>query len=162
MNKVHERLFVSNISDCFYDDRRNWAVIHACKHPCHQREVRYRRSLNPSHPNYLIKERENGLHLFLNMVDMPNILKHEFTEPIVSCALNFIEKNIPSRNVLIHCNQGQSRAPSLALLFLAKRAKIISNDSYQKAKNEFREIFPQYVPGRGIEMYLSKYWDSIN
>jgi len=159
MIKIYDSLFVGNESDCFYDNKPNWAVIHACKSPCHQRAVGYRGNLNKNHPNYLIFEKEN--HLFLNMVDMDMPLSHEFTEPIVSAALGFIEKNIKSKNVLIHCNEGQSRAPALALLFLAKRKNIISNENYQKAKVEFIRLFPNYQPGRGIEIYLINYWSQL-
>jgi len=158
--KVCDKLFVGDESACFYEDRPNWAVIHACKHPCHQRAIGYRGNLNKNHPNYLISEK--GSHLFLNMVDMETPLSHEFTEPIVSKVLDFIDKNIESNSVLIHCNQGYSRSPALALLFLAKRRDVISNKSYQEAKNDFLKIFPQYSPGRGIDTYLDQFWDELS
>lgn len=160
MIKVTNNLFVGDEADCFYEESPDWAVIHACKHPCHQRSVGYRGNLNRNHPNYLILE--NGKHLFLNMVDMNMPLSHEFTEPIVTTTLNFIEKHIDSNSILIHCNQGLSRSPALALLFLAKRSKTISNESYQEAKKEFIEIFPAYQPGRGIDIYLNKFWDDLS
>ena len=159
MIKVYENLFVGNESSCFWDTRAEWAVIHACKHPCHQRAVGYRGSLNRNHPNYLILERDN--HLFLNMVDMDQQLSHEFTEPIISAALKFIEENIQSKKVLIHCNLGQSRSPALALLFLAKRENVLSNENYQEAKEDFIRICPQYCPGRGIEIYLLNHWSQL-
>jgi predicted protein tyrosine phosphatase len=84
-----------------------------------------------------------------------------FTEPIILATLNFIEKNIQSKKVMIHCNQGLSRAPTLALLFLAKRAKIINNKSYQKAKEDFLKLFPNYQPGTGIQIYLTTYWNKL-
>ena len=80
-----------------------------------------------------------------------------FTESIA-----FIQKNIENRKVLIHCNQGFSRAPSIALLWLSKKTDIISNDSFQAALIEFRELFPRYQPGRGIVSYLSAMWDKLN
>ena len=159
MIKIHDNLFIGNDSDCFYDNKEDWVVVHACKHPCHQRAVGYRGNLNKNHPNYLILEEEK--HLYLNMVDMNTMLSHEYTEPIVKAALNFIERNINSKNVLIHCNLGRSRSPALAMLFLAKRKNILPKDSYKEAKREFMKLFPNYVPGIGIDSYLSKYWDVL-
>jgi len=158
MIRVSANLFIGGGSDCFYTDKSDWAVVHACKDPCHKIAVNYTGNLNKTHPNYLICE--TGNHLFLNLVDMA-ALSNEYTEPIIFASLNFIEKNISSKNILIHCNIGRSRSPALALLFLAKRKNVISNESYQKAKEEFNRIFPNYMPGRGIETYLYTYWTQL-
>ena len=160
MIKVCDNLYVGNQTHCFYDEKIGWVVIHACKDPCHKIAVHYRGSLPKTHPNYLIKKDET--HLYLNMVDMETKLTHIFTGPIVSAALDFIDKNIQMKSVLIHCNHGQSRSPSLALLYLAKRKKIISNEKYESAKMEFIKLFPTYSPGRGIELYLTDHWKDIS
>ena len=115
MIKVTDKLFIGTDYDCFHDNKSDWVVVHACKHPCHQTAVGYRGNLQRTHPNYLIFE--NGSHLFLNMVDMDIPLSHEFTEPIVTIALNFIEKQITTKNILVHCNLGQSRSPALVMLY---------------------------------------------
>ena len=159
MIKIHDNLFVGNENDCFYDNLENWVVIHACKSPCHQKAVGYRGNLNKNHPNYLILEKEK--HLYLNMVDMNMMLSHEYTEPIVKATLNFIERNIDSKNVLIHCNLGRSRSPALVMLFLAKRKDVLPNNNYVEAKREFLKLFPDYIPGIGIERYLEKFWDQL-
>jgi len=156
MIEVSENLFIGDDRDCFFDERVGWAIVHACKHTCHQRAVGYQGDLPSTHPNYLTFER--GSHLFLNIIDpnVPLFMPQLFTESIA-----FIQKNIANRNVLIHCNQGFSRAPSIGLLWLAKKTDIISNTSFQTALREFREIYPIYQPGRGIVTYLSTMWDKI-
>jgi len=159
MMKVFSNLYVGSQSDCFYDNKNDWIVIHACKDPCHKYSVGYRGNLNKNHPNYLIKKMKN--HLFLNMVDMNQPLSHEYTEPIIITSLNFIEENINQKNILIHCNLGFSRSPALTLLFLAKRTNEISDKSYNDAKNDFIKIYPNYRPRTGIEIYLKKYWDYV-
>ena len=159
MIKIHDNLFIGNEYDCFYDGRKDWVVVHACKSPCHQRAVGYRGNLNKNHPNYLILEEEK--HLYLNMVDMNMMLSHEFTEPIIKTALDFIGRNINSKEVLIHCNLGRSRSPALALLFLSKRKNVLCSDNYQEAKKQFIKLFPNYIPGIGIDSYLSKYWNEL-
>jgi hypothetical protein len=157
MFQVFPNLFIGTENDCFFDPREDWAIIHACKSPCHQRALRYRRSLSPSHPNYLVYE--NGNHLFLNMIDPPQPL---FKHPLFLKSLEFIDEHIAKRNVLIHCNLGLSRAPSIALLYLAKRAKKISGESFQKAAQEFSKLFPVYNPSRGIVVYLSTHWNHLS
>jgi len=159
MIEVDKNLFVSDENSCFYEDKEDWVVIHACKHPCHLRGVGYRGNLHSNHPNYLVLEKEN--HLFLNIVDMVRLLSHNFTEPIINAALNFIERKIQEKKVLIHCNKGESRSPALALLFLAKRKAVLSNDSYSKAKEEFTKIYGRYNPGRGVDLYLNQYWTKL-
>ena len=137
----------------------DWVVVHACKSPCHQKAIGYRRNLPNTHPNYLILENEK--HLYLNIVDMKMPLLHKFAESIMLTALDFIEKHISTKNVLIHCNLGQSRSPSLGLLFLAKRKNDINNETYQKAKEDFIKLYPQFNPGNGIESYLINYWSHL-
>jgi predicted protein tyrosine phosphatase len=62
------------------------------------------------------------------------------------------------RKLLIHCNQGESRAPSLAMLFMAKGLSAINNVSYESARSEFEKLYPRYNPGKGIETYFSRNW----
>jgi len=159
MIEVHPNLFVGTERDCFLRSCDNWAVIHAFKSPCHQKAVGYKGSLLPTHPNYLIYE--VGNHLFLNMVDMPKTLLHKFTKPIIDKALDFIDKHISEKKVLIHCNLGLSRAPSIALLYLAKRAKVINKEGYKEATQDFVKLFPRYQPARGIALYLFIHWSEF-
>ena len=158
MIKVAENLFVGNENDCFYDIRDEWVVIHACKHPCHVRKVGYTGSLPSNHPEYLISEGQD--HLFLNMVDMQQPLLPKFAHPIIKRALEFIEENIPSKKVLIHCNLGESRAPSIALVYLATKRKI-KNTTLQDAYIDFIKLYPGYTPGTGIYLYMQNNWQEI-
>lgn len=153
MFEVYPNLFIGTERDCFYTQTNEWAVIHACKSPCHQKALGYRGSLPNHHPNYLVYERGN--HLFLNMID-PN--EPLFMPPLFIASLDFIEKHIPKRKVLIHCNEGLSRSPSLGLLYLAKRAKVVDGKSYGKAIKDFIKLFPSYRPGKGIALYLRLHW----
>lgn len=158
MKELSDGIFVGAEQSCRKGDG-DWAVVHACKHPCHQDAVGYSGSLSSSHPEYLVAER--GTDLYLNMVDMARQLRHEYTEPIISAALDFTEKHIALRNVLIHCNQGMSRSPCLALLYLAKRDGAIPGTSFTDAKEAFRDLYPRFHPGNGINKYLHEYWAAL-
>jgi hypothetical protein len=158
MEEVAQNLYVGDDDDCQRapDD---WAVVHACKHDCHQKGVGYTGDLNQSHPEYLIAQRESDL--YLNIVDMERKLSHEYTEPIVSATFDFIDDNRDSKEVLVHCNQGRSRSPALAMLYLAKRADTLPDSDYESAKQAFADLYPPYRPGRGIELYLREYWPQL-
>lgn len=153
MRKVHERLFVGTESDCFHQGE-GWAMVHACKSPCHQRAVGYRGSLSRSHPNYLVLEEVSNL--YLNMIDPPGPL---FMPPLFSEFLRFASAQWNGgKHVLIHCNQGESRAPSLALLFLAKVPGVLPAESFDVAKQAYLRVDPAYFPGQGIQTYLRQHW----
>lgn len=116
--------------------------------------VGYQGSLSRSHPNYLSLRREQDL--FLNIIDPPKPLFmpasfHTFLE-FADCQWS------QGGKLLIHCNQGESRAPSLALLFLAKRRFALDDRSYATARDQFTRLFPKYRPGPGIQEFLSANW----
>lgn len=156
MRKIHERIFVGTDYDCF-DSKKGWVTVHACKSPCHQRAVGYRGNLPSTHPNYLVLQKEPNL--YLNMIDP---LAPLFMLPLFTEFLNFVQKHWKEgRDILIHCNLGESRAPSLALIFLAKVAKTLPDDSFESARKEYQKIDPFYSPGRGIQVYLKEKWKEL-
>jgi hypothetical protein len=158
MIQVYPNLYIGNDTHCNWSPHNHWAVIHACKYPCHSKAVGYKGNLKPNHPYYLVYKRDN--HLVLNMVDMEQELLARFTNPIMHAAMEFIENNISTKKILIHCNQGLSRSPSIALLYLARRSHIAS-ETYFLATSEFRTMYPLYNPGAGITAYLNRNWDAL-
>jgi len=157
MQEVYERVWVANDQYC-RKGGGEWAIIHACKSPCHQRAVGYQGSLPNTHVNYLALCEDQDL--FLNIIDPPRPL---FMAPTFVAFLEFSDREwLAGRKLLIHCNQGESRAPSLALLFLAKRRAVLKSDSYLVAKSEFEKMYPNYNPGLGIQTYLTKKWQELD
>jgi len=153
---INERLSFGNESACTHITDGTIAVVHACKEPCHRSAVGYStRTIPSNHPNYLVLER--GHHLYLNLIDPPQPL---FMMPSFEAFLKFVDREIAERPVLIHCNQGESRAPSLTLLYMAKRLATLPNDSYAVAATAFRQKCA-YNPGRGIETWLTTNWSKI-
>lgn len=129
------------------------SVVHACKSPCHQNAVGYKGSLPPGHPQYLVMREERDL--FLNMIDPPLPL---FPVALFDAAIEFCEDQLGAgRELLIHCNNGLSRAPSLALILLA-RSRELPSGSYVEAVAAFRALCPTYAPGEGIRRFLDLSW----
>jgi protein-tyrosine phosphatase len=149
---VSYRLSFGGDKTCSVNDDGSLAVVHACRIPCHRRAVGYKNDLADTHPNYLV--REKGHHLYLNLIDSPQPL---FKLASFEAFLGFVDREIRDRPVHVHCNQGESRAPSLALLYMAKRLKTLPARSYREAAAAFRERFP-YNPGEGIETWLIANW----
>jgi hypothetical protein len=157
MVSIQNRLFIGAIDDCLTGTEQ-LAVIHACKSPCHQQAVGYRGSLASSHPNYLALQREHDL--YLNIIDPPvPLFKAETFERFLAFSRSKYDSGV---SLLIHCNQGESRAPSLALLFLAKHTGALPCSSYGDARQEFERLFPAYQPGNGIRQFLARNWNEIH
>jgi len=158
MIEVMEDLFVGDDEDYKSHVRGcpGWRVVHACKEPYHRNALGYSgRGAPKHHPEYLIAIRDD--QLILNLVDAPN--PAFFSTEIFDAALKFIRENLQEGfKVLVHCNEGHSRGPGIALLYLAAIAKVISVDSYESAEGEFRRLYPGYSPSRGVRGFLSNNW----
>lgn len=120
MIEVHPQLFVGSESD--YELGRvqftkGWAVVHACKEPYHRQALGYSgRASAKTHPEYLIARRGN--RLILNLVDAPD--PAYILDEIMDAAVEFIHSQLAGgQRVLVHCNQGLSRSPGIAILYLA-------------------------------------------
>ena len=156
MIEVHPRLHVGDLASC-RAATGDWAIVHACKSPCHQSAVGYKGNLPKEHPSYLALRKEGAL--FLNLIDPPvPLFQLESFEVFLGFAS---EQWDAGKSLLIHCNQGESRAPSLALLLLAFRLGIIPNNTFGQARDAFQLLYPKYSPGAGIEQFLTLQWRAI-
>ena len=158
---INKNLFVGNISDLDQINENEWAVVHATQQ-IHYQIFGWNRTTNKpdkNHPNYIYYE--SGNRLSLNWVDgAAHLYNWSGTETFIKI-LDFVDRWIKERKVLIHCDQGFSRSPSLCLLFLAKRDQTISSKSFDDAKTDFIKVYPGYNPG-GIGDYIQKHWNDIN
>lgn len=151
---MHNLIF-SDISGCDHKHSDTLAIVHACKEPCHRCAAGYKeKSLPADHPHYLALMRAN--HLYLNLIDPPVPL---FKLESFKIFFAFVDAQIEHRPVHIHCNKGESRAPSLALLYRAKRG-LLPNENYKTARAAF-EKNNIYKPGKGIETFLNENWDAL-
>lgn len=130
------------------------ATVHACKDPCHRQAVGYLKNLERTDPAYLSKE--VGVDLYLNMIDPPAPL---FQLQTFWTAHRFIDLWRPKLPVVIHCNLGNSRAPALAMTYLASVGLIGNN--YEGAESWLIGEYPQYCFGKGIETFMKEHWEEI-
>lgn len=148
MTEVYKNLFVGGKDDYRPENLGDWTYVHATV-STHRPEVDFGTVLNIS-----------GNDLYLNWVDGDASLYEEGGTKIFSEVLDFIEEKIKTKKVLVHCDFGESRSPTLALLYLAKRLNVISNDSFDRAREDFAKIYPNYYPS-GIRIYVRAHWDEI-
>jgi len=158
ITEIHPGLSIADDTECLpgLQLAGTKAVIHAAKYPCHARFVGTGK-LPKEHPDYLAFIRP--FDLVLNMIDPAvSLFRSETFAMTRAFARRHMSRGIP---LVIHCNQGNSRAPSLALLIMAKDMHKISDESYDAARKEFESYYPQYKPGRGIEQYMRENWERL-
>lgn len=160
MIEVHQNLFVGNLSDYDFEVsvQDGWAVVHACKEPYHRRFLNYKTRGAPKGDEYYLAQR--GDRLALNIVDAPDPAFFSKDEMIIP-ALDFIDDALSrGLKVLVHCNQGESRGPSIALLYMAARLGALPSESLEAAEEKFRSIYHFYNPKFGLREHLRQNWMS--
>jgi hypothetical protein len=154
--EVLESLFVGSEQDEASVRRQDgWFVIHACKEPYHRQALGYSgRGAPKDDPEYLIAARPG--RLILNLVDADNVA---YIPPeIIDAAVAAIHTNIGGAKVLVHCNQGLSRSPTIALLYMAKHTDRFRAMSAASAVAEFRRLYPAYAPALGVAEFVRLNW----
>lgn len=160
MIEVYRNLFVGGEKDfAKVAHQSNWAFVQCAKEPWHRQALGYvERSPRKDDPEYLIAVRPN--RLILNMVDAP--APEFFRSVLFYEACDFIEAQLfnDERKVLVHCNKGESRGPSVAMVYLAFRVKVLPSTSFMEAVKGFAALYPRYSPGKGIREFLQREWES--
>lgn len=141
--------------------------LHACKHPCFIRRrtvMEHEIGTQPfarGGPFYLAIETTTDL--FLNLIDPPLPL---FQRESFEVALRWLDRRVAEgHDVLVHCNQGLSRAPSVALLWAVRAgwtpAFPDAAASFAAAAAGLLSIWPAYHPGEGLVTFLTEHWPSL-
>jgi protein-tyrosine phosphatase len=110
----------------------------------------------PKDENYFYATR--GKRMVLNLLDLddPEFIK----EDVIFPALKFINKHLKAGDkVLVHCNAGHSRSPSLALAYL--RAIGEMPYKFRTAEKVFKSLYPRYDPGNGMKMFVRQHWAEL-
>ena len=157
MKEVLPYLYVG--SDADYEairDDADWSSVACAKEPWHREALGYTgRGAPREHPEYLWVRRDR--RLILNMVDADRAAY--FDPAMMDTALAFIEVELDiGQKVLLHCNQGLSRAPGLALLYMFKHNHFVGMP-YDVGETEFRNgHYPPFQPRPGIREYVRTEW----
>ncbi len=160
MQELAPKLFVGNQADFDQLDQfgTQWSVVFAARDPWHRKLLGYTGRGCPSdHPEYLMARRGNRLYLNLFDGDDPKYVNRT----MIDAAVAFIhqqraELSAPDKAeaVLVCCNQGGSRAPTIALLALAREYP----EGFDDAVAKFTEAYPLYNPAKGMREFARIHW----
>ncbi len=108
-------------------------------------------------PEYVLARRGN--RLILNLVDASD--PAYIPTQIIDAALEFVREGLAlGDRVLVHCNLGESRSPSIGLLYLAVYTHELPITTLEEAETAFRLRYPAYNPKPGIRGFLQANWRS--
>ena len=160
MIEVVKNLFVGSEADeARIRSHSGWFVIHACKEPYHRQALGYDGKAAPkTHPEYLIARRDG--RLILNLIDAPNMAF--IPAEVIDAAVEAIAENIGKMCVLVHCNQGMSRSPTIAFLYMARHGRAFVGAGFDEARARFVSVYPNYNPGKGAFDYAATNWSKYN
>lgn len=151
MREVYSKLYIGDDAD--YEkvkDNPDWHILRCAKDGPggHRETLGYQERSAPKGPNYLFVERPRKL--ITNLVDTD---ASDFVPaPLIDKSLSYISDSLRVGKILIACNRGESRAPSLAFLWLYLEGKLPGD--YHRALRTFRTLYPAYSPGNGIRQYV--------
>ncbi len=158
MIEVHPGLWIGSEAD--YERRvrheQNWRVVHACRDPYHRAALGYTgRGAPKTHPEYLVARR--GHRLILNLIDSPDpaYIRRELMDTAVAFVGDALQSGT---RVIVHCNQGRSRGPTIGLLAMLAHTDALPADSLEGVVGAFRRLYPGYEPGAGMSAYLRANW----
>ena len=159
MIEIYPNLYIGHQGDYEYlvQGQDGWAVVHACKEPYHRDLLGYTgRGAPKDHPDYFFAER--GDRLYLNLVDAPN--PAYIPKEIIDKSIVFIHEKLENGlKVLVHCNQGESRGPGVAFLYLLRHTDTLPKTSVDDALAKFLKLYPAFYPSRGISGFIAAHWE---
>lgn len=159
MTEIYTNIFIGSEQDHrFIQHQLNWAILHCCKNPFHCQFVGYKGSLPPNHPDYALKR--IGNEMALNLVDMNQFSANylDFNRNMFATAFEFLDEyKMKDYKLLIHCNQGESRAPTLGMLYAARFGAFDYAD-FDTSVQKLRLMYPGYNPKQNIYITVKSLW----
>jgi hypothetical protein len=155
MRQVSSLLLVGDSVDASHGHR---PLISACQ-TSHYRRCGWNPANRPepTDPRYLVHDDDGWLTL--NWVDGPKHLYDWGGVETWRRAFGFLDRMAAKNTAtLIHCDQGRSRAPTLALAYMVREGHLpaVPADAF----TEFTRLYPDYQPG-GIWDWLTDNWDTV-
>lgn len=145
-------IFIGNKDDEKLIDKKSYVIVHACKSCFDKVDVNKGYCSNEN-----IKELED--ELYINWVDLPD--SNSFDLKTFNNTLLWMKENYSEdKNMLVHCDWGQSRSPTLVMVFMAKVLKILP-DTFFDALSQFKKLYPDYITPSGISKFTKENWEKI-
>ena len=121
-------------------------------YPWHRQMVGYKTKSAPEGPERLFARRGN--HMALNLIDVRQLGPggHAYAPAeVFRVAFEFISERMASGDhVLVHCNKGESRSPTIALLWMLQN-DLLSPDAPLPM---FEQLYRNFLPSEGMKAYI--------
>lgn len=162
MYRILNNLYVGTDKYLPIAQSAGYSILGACKDPLHRQKARLDGAtkdgyiyINKDQTEYLYAERCHAL--YLNLIDGTD---YQFiADEMIDKAIAFIyQETEAARTVFIACNQGQSRSPSIAFMFMIDNGLFDECGNFEIALNQFQCIYPFYNPRKGILDYTKNYF----
>ena len=156
MEEVFPRLFVGG--DIDYDklkDRAGWSWLRCCKYGPggHQQTLGYTSLRAPRGKDYLDVRRGNLLALNLLDLDDPNYIP----DAAVNKGLKFVSERLDAGDkVLVACNEGHSRGPTMAMMYLRSIGELPY--PFLISERLYKALYSHYDPAQGMRQYARANW----
>lgn len=153
MREVTDGLFVGGMeSPELMDEGDELSVVHVCDDATFLKVLRLEEYPDES-VNFV--KASSKLVLKVTNGDSPDA----YDVGLFKEALAFVsEKLAPEHNILLYGENGKSRAPSIALLYMASKG-IIAKDSFEKAESAFKKKhYSAYEPSSGLREFMKANW----
>lgn len=153
MFKVSDNLFIGNDLDFKTASKQGgYSFVHCAKYP-------YWNDLPKTGEEIGANIAHRHQELFLNMVDSDE--SHYFSMPLFEYAFLFIDSELgKGRKVLVHCNKGVSRSPSVVMAYMARKGEL-TTETHLKCKKEFLKKYRYYAPSSGVAFFMLLNWKKI-
>lgn len=163
MYKIINDLYVGPVSTLPFAKECGFSILGCCKYPLHQQNARLKGAskdgylkISKSEPEYYFAERDRAL--YCNLIDADSM--EYIPDIIIERALKFIQDEIADgRNVLVVCNNGVSRSPSIALMYLIRSGFFDARYTFDDVLKVFRKIYPLYSPNKGMYDYTKRFFE---
>lgn len=160
MVEVYKNLYVGSEIDYELNPRSfdDWFVVHACREPYHRQALGYTGRAAPKDSPYYFFLYNTHNHLILNIFDAPD--SRFFNDAMIDEAIKYCTDGMAKeKKILIHCNKGESRAPTIALMVL-KKLNVAPVD-FDDAVDYLNSIYRTYTPSNGILEYARNRWENL-
>lgn len=139
--------------------KRDWSVLRCCKEGPggHRDTLGYSARPAPDGKHYLFADQVR--RRALNFIDAhdPNFVPRE----MVVKGLEYIDARLAAGDkVLVACNQGGSRGPVTAMLYMRAIGELPYH--FVKAEHVFHTLYPNYDPGIGLRTVAKNNWSNFD
>lgn len=159
MEDVYPGLYVGSDEDYLrLADKPGWSYLRCCKDGPggHRQLLGYETMAAPKDKNYYHVRRKHLLALNMIDGDDPNYV----STGMIDTALEFISERLAAGDrVLVSCNQGHSRGPSVAMMYLRSIGEL--PHPFLLAERVFRTLYPYYQPALGARQYAKSNWSRL-